>query len=111
MPPSPNSDGFPVAAAAAARRAACTTLQVRNGGDPLGGIEVGPAPAGPLGMETEGLLEEERLELEPLRAAASLCFLFSRKPCNFCFTSEEATALCSCFSFFLRASRRSRSSS
>lgn len=46
-----------------------------------------------------------------IAAACSRCFLLSRNPCNFCFTSDEATALSSCFSFVLIASSFCRSSS
>lgn len=46
---------------------------------------------------------------EPVRllspaAAASRCFLRRTNSARRCFTSDEAIALCSCFSFFLRSS-------
>lgn len=37
-------------------------------------------------------------------AAASRCFLSKTNSCNRCLTSEEAMALCSCFSFFFKDS-------
>lgn len=81
--------------------------------DPL--LVVHPWPAGKVGTAPVharyGAEEELGALVVPLpaaaAAAASRCFLFNTNSCSFCLTSEEATALCSRFSLFLSANKRS----